>query len=253
MRLMHLTALLGILALGGCGMPAAEPALPSISAAATATASAAPAVRATAAPRRTAAPTPTPAPLCPAVDETTFDATQIVLATANVFGAGHDVGPAPGGGGRGTLPTLWPIAPGAASVEVTCAMGLVIPIRGVTGANDAEGDLVGGTNIESFEGISGIINTANGMFLTGVFLTDAEPADPAPERLDFSGGADFESLSPLLAQTFFVGDGEGRRFVVPAGATRLFLGFADAAGYLGLPGWYGNNAGYLDVTVAVSG
>ena len=35
----------------------------------------------------------------------------------------------------------------------------------------------------------------------------------------------------------------------PGGATRLFLGFADGYLYKGNPGWYGNNAGELTVTV----
>lgn len=46
------------------------------------------------------------------------------------------------------------------------------------------------------------------------------------------------------------GNGRGRRYEVPAEATRLFLGFADGYGYEGPPGWYGNNAGKLEVDVA---
>lgn len=89
------------------------------------------------------------------------------------------------------------------------------------------------------------------MFLVGVFVSDDEPADPAPERLDFTGEETFEELAPEIGQTFLIGDGQGRRFLVPAGATRLFLGFADAFLYEGAPGWYGNNAGWLEATVAV--
>jgi hypothetical protein len=89
------------------------------------------------------------------------------------------------------------------------------------------------------------------MFLVGVFLTDDEPSDPAPPPLDFTGDEEFEELAPEIAQTFFIGDGEGRTFRVPTGATRLFLGFADAFLYEGPPGWYGNNAGEFEVTVAV--
>ncbi|HEX4897742.1 MAG TPA: hypothetical protein VFV53_05220 [Candidatus Limnocylindrales bacterium] len=131
-------------------------------------------------------------------------------------------------------------------------MGMVIPIREAVVSNGADGDHRGPTDIESFEGISGIVDATNGMFLTGVFLGDSIPFDPAPARLDFTDGEAFESLAPQIAQTFFVGDGAGKRFLVPEGASRLFLGFADAAGYRGDPGWYGNNAGYLDVTVQVN-
>jgi hypothetical protein len=89
-----------------------------------------------------------------------------------------------------------------------------------------------------------------------VFLTDEEPADPAPARIDFTDNEDFDRLQPEIAQTFFIGDGVGRSYLVPDDATRLFLGFADAysgAGYCnGKPGYYDNNAGELEVTVAVS-
>ena len=87
------------------------------------------------------------------------------------------------------------------------------------------------------------------MFLAGVFLTDDPPSGPAPKRLDFTKRERFDSLSPRLAQTFLIGDGKGRAYDVPKGATRLFLGFADGYYYTGPPGWYGNNAGELSVTV----
>jgi hypothetical protein len=72
----------------------------------------------------------------------------------------------------------------------------------------------------------------------------------APGGLDFSTALsrDFATLSPLLSQPFYVGDGlrnDGitvQSFLVPAGATRLFLGTMDGFG------WY-NNVGSLRVTV----
>ena len=45
------------------------------------------------------------------------------------------------------------------------------------------------------------------MFLVGVFLDEREPADPAPERLDFSTSENYSTLSPLIGQVFFIGDG----------------------------------------------
>lgn len=66
----------------------------------------------------------------------------------------------------------------------------------------------------------------------GVFLTDAVPQDrDAPPGLDFFSdpkSRDFLSLSPKVAQVFFIGDGKTsdgvpQHFVVPPGATRLFL------------------------------
>jgi hypothetical protein len=90
----------------------------------------------------------------------------------------------------------------------------------------------------SVDGISGIL-LPNRMALLGVFLSDAEPGDPAPPRLDFNTiGLDFASITPLLQQTFFIGDGRDasgalQSFVVPEGATRLFLGIADASSHRG--------------------
>src|SRR4028119_579903 len=111
--------------------------------------------------------------------------------------------------------------------------------------------LPSGTNISSYGGISGIQNDAFG-FLVGVFLTDLEPTDPAPLALDFTNNTSFEEISPLLKQTFFIGDGltgsgsgNIQRFLVPEQATRLFLGFADGAIIQGLPGDYSDNGGSL--------
>ena len=67
--------------------------------------------------------------------------------------------------------------------------------------------------------------------LVGLFLTDAAPnTTAAPEGLDFSTAAsrDFTTLQPKVKQIFFIGDGldsKGNRqeFIVPEGATRLYL------------------------------
>jgi hypothetical protein len=101
------------------------------------------------------------------------------------------------------------------------------------------------------------------MFLAGVFLTDDEPVDPAPARLDFSANDSFTDLSPLINQAFFIGDGltgtgsgAVQRFHVPAEATRLFLGFEDAFGF-GFPGGlppssYADNVGSLTATFEIT-
>ena len=182
---------------------------------------------------------------------------KTVPATANIFGAGRSEPPGPGGGGAGTVPPSWRLPDGARTVTFAHITGRVTPIvAGAHGAapfNGPEGDRRGPTSVNSWEGISGIVHRGNGMFLVGVFLGDSEPHEPAPERLDFTDGEDFAELDPELGQTFFVGDGKGRRYRVPSGATRLFLGFADAFAYVGSPGWYGNNDGSLRVTATVSG
>lgn len=85
--------------------------------------------------------------------------------------------------------------------------------------------------------------------LLGVFLDDNIPFGVAPASIDWSGAAiHFASLSPLLSQTFFIGNGlrsDGltvQTFVVPTGATRLFLGSSDGFGWA-------NNTGSHSVTV----
>ena len=91
--------------------------------------------------------------------------------------------------------------------------------------------------------------------IIAVFLSDNNPASEGapPATLDFTSTSkrDFLSLSPLLRQTFFVGDGrrdggEVQRFVVPPGATRMFIGTMD--GYE-----WNNNAGEFNVTAHVAG
>ncbi len=81
----------------------------------------------------------------------------------------------------------------------------------------------------------------------------------APSALDFTSiGTDFTALSPLLDQTFFIGDGltgDGtgttQVFHVPTGATTLYLGISDACGYNGGPGCYGDNYGSFAVPVTL--
>ena len=106
----------------------------------------------------------------------------------------------------------------------------------------------------SSDGISGATWPVNA--LVGVFLDDALPTStPAPADLDFGPtgiGTSFTTLSPALKQVFFIGDGltgtgtgTTQTFVVPAGATRLFLGVSDGVG------WF-NNSGAFNATVSIS-
>lgn len=105
----------------------------------------------------------------------------------------------------------------------------------------------------SSDGISGATWPVNA--LVGVFLDNTQPdSTAAPPNLDFSAGAGtaFTTLAPALKQAFFIGDGltgtgtgSVQTFVIPAGATRLFLGTSDGVG------WF-NNSGSFSVTVAVA-
>lgn len=176
-----------------------------------------------------------------------------VPARANIFGAGYTTAPQPGGGGAGTLPPVWRLRRGPNRIATFPRItGNVTPIQREAPYNGAGGDRIGSTDVNSWRGISGIVHRKNGMFLVGVFLTDTEPRRPAPPRLDFTNRERFSLLAPRLGQTFFIGNGKGRSYRVPAGATRLFLGFADGFFYKGNPGWYGNNAGSLTVTVDIA-
>jgi hypothetical protein len=178
---------------------------------------------------------------------------EVVRATANLFAAGRDELPQPGGGGGGGPPPVWELpAGGERVITFTSVTGEVNPIVDQVDYNSAAGDGRGPTDINSYEGIAGVVHRRNGMFLAGVFLTDEPPSEPSPPRLDFSQNEDFEELAPELAQIFFVGDGQGRRYRVPADATRLFLGFVDAGLFRGDPGSYNNNAGQLMVTVELA-
>jgi hypothetical protein len=180
-------------------------------------------------------------------------ATKTVFGRANIFGAGFQTAPQPGGGGGGTLPPFWRLPAGENRIVTFPSItGEVNPIVGGAPYNGPGGDGVGPTDVKSLRGISGIVDRKNGMFLVGVFLGIGTPKRPAPARLDFTDAEQFDVLEPKLGQTFLIGDGKDRSYRVPTGATRLFVGFADAFLYQGLPGWYGNNAGRLQVTVAVT-
>ena len=106
------------------------------------------------------------------------------------------------------------------------------------------------TDVESAGGISGL-KAHLLMFLAGVFLGDEPPAEPAPDRLDFTDATDFKRLEPQIAQTFYIGDGRGQEFVAPDEATRLYLGFVDGYYASGPPGFYDNNRGALEATVKI--
>lgn len=179
----------------------------------------------------------------------------------NIFGAGLVSPPSPGGGGGGVLPMLISLdGHSSGYVELTSVTGSVragvtFPLNGADGGTSASGT----TDVLSLGGISGLIHANRTLFLTGVFLGPASASNPAPPRLDVTGANAVTEFSPLLAQTFFMGDGRDaaanlQRFYIPAGATRLYLGFVDALDFgnpTDLPGHYNDNSGSLVVTTNV--
>jgi hypothetical protein len=179
-----------------------------------------------------------------------FAATILVNGNANIYGAGHATPPAPEGAGAGTLPPSFTL--GVGNTLTFSASGL-ITYNGGGNYYGAEGaGFGGGSHYSSIGGISGIFHATHRMFLIGVFTDGTEPAGGGPPILDFTNDA-FSSVSPLLNQTFFVGDGltghasgSVQQFYTPAGATKLFLGFADGDN---LPGTYIDNSGTITVEV----
>ncbi len=121
------------------------------------------------------------------------------------------------------------------------------------------GNGLAGSDLSALDGISGYKGPQGP--LTGVFLDDGIPSTgPAPATLDFtpSGlGIEFLTLSPLLGQVFYIGDGVTsssviQEFIAPAGATRLFLGIPDGFGFVGAPGAYDDNDGAYRVRIGIN-
>lgn len=111
---------------------------------------------------------------------------------------------------------------------------------------------------EPENGISAIMAPIDS--LVGVFLDDNPPdASDAPAPINFQRIRwDFVTLEPKLKQVFYIGNGTtkarlgghkkepvSRTFIVPQGATRLYLGTMDAYEW-------NNNQGAFDVVVSVT-
>jgi hypothetical protein len=202
--------------------------------------------------------------------------TITVSSQANIFGAGITDLPDPAGGGGGVAPVCVLLPVGVMAVVVKrangsasftplgaptvqfhkCQSGQEISFEsgpdGSTGG--CPGDRPGGA-IDAAVVVSGITSTDRVAYLAGVFLPPRAPSGPPPPSLDFDGNHNFGSLRPLIAQVFFIGDGRDsrgtlQRFRVPDGATRLYLGIADAFGFNGPPGYYGDNAGSFEIRLS---
>lgn len=181
-------------------------------------------------------------------------ATAIVDGRADIFSANLA---APDAGRGGRLPARITLVPAGGYITFSAVKGKVGCAGDGEQAGPDGGTCAGGdTDILAANGIAGIVDHQHTQFLVGVFLGNTNPARPAA-RLDFSDAArgnSFAELSPLVGQTFFIGDGTTpsglpQRFVIPPGATRLYLGFADAFSFQGPPGAYGDNTGGLSVTL----
>jgi hypothetical protein len=167
---------------------------------------------------------------------------RVVLVASNGGGPGPNLTGTYAGSGRGTveLRTTINVLPGA----VFNFPGPVDPPNGNLGQIIRH--FTGPEN-----GLSDITAPVNS--LVGVFLGPGQPDPSAPGPLDFStpDSRDYDTISPLLQQVFYIGDGltstgGQHQVIAPAGATRLFLGTMDGFEWK-------NDSGAFSVQVGVNG
>jgi hypothetical protein len=191
-----------------------------------------------------------------------------VSAKAEISGAGNAGLPDSGG----IVPVLNNL-PASPSVLTISSVTGTVTLNNGGGRNDADGvvttgsyglTIPGASLMTASGGLSGIKGPGAG-YLVGVFETSAGPSGTVPASLDFvpsdPGGiaTTFTSLSPLLNQVFYIGDGRTgdgtgttQQFLVPAGATRLFLGISDADNFSGGPSAYSDNADSFTASFTVT-
>jgi hypothetical protein len=148
-------------------------------------------------------------------------------------------------------PLLLPVnLAGAAAVTFTAAGCMTYHVASPPFCDPPSGGFVAGHVGGAEHGISAISAPMDS--LLGVFLDDQRPdKSRAPKGLSFGSGRDFDSLAPQLKQVFYIGTGRtrtgvARRFLVPQGATRLFLATMDGFDW-------NNDTGGFSVAVSVEG
>ena len=186
---------------------------------------------------------------------------QSILARMEIAGANQTLPD-----GSGLAPAEFDLPANASVVTMTSVTG-TISLNSNGGQNDPDGVVVSGgygltlpnaSYASAYGGISGIKQPGAGA-LVGVFETSSAPSGSPPATLDFTTiGNNFTSFAPALNQLFYIGDGltgDGlgavQQFIVPAGATRLYLGISDAPGFNGAPGAYNDNSGNFTVSFQV--
>ncbi len=216
--------------------------------------------------------TPTPT-LAPAITDSIHQAMIRVQPTSVIYLAGRDDIKIPP---TGLEAPQFPLSCRGDSIEVFPAAFQIKNGTTFTFKVSGKVNFYGGPASEGFEAdgdpnsASSSIETLGGISaftgpqgsLVGIFLDATNPgAKTAPLNMDYSteNATNSASFMPNLGQIFFIGDGIAadttktvQTFAAPAGATRLFLGFADAAGFSGAPGCYGDNFGFLDAMVTGS-
>ena len=158
----------------------------------------------------------------------------IVPGTANPWLAGMTNG----GTACGAVGCLCDTAPAQSPILFAPVVTGTVLTFSVIGSTDHGGDPLGlspdGGPLQPHIAENGIgSNNVPISALVGVFLDDSLPAlSPAPAEFSYQPAA--QTLAPGLRQVFFIGDGltgtgsgTQQQFVVPQGATRLFLGTQD--------------------------
>jgi hypothetical protein len=190
-----------------------------------------------------------------------FAASAVVYGNANPNLAGRDAGYAccSGDAAPDQSPTL------VSGLALTAGDALTFSVSGEVsyggsagGGNNPDGTNYSGVPWGYGDGISSPDNLNRIDTLVGVFLGASSPTGAAtPASLDYAGGLNFASVSPEIGQIFFIGNGltgdtslgdfggSPQTFIVPTGATRLYLGTTDGFGW-------GNNNGSFDVTVTAA-
>jgi len=182
------------------------------------------------------------------VESVRFGRVVTLPATANIYRAGRlAVTSLPGG--AGSLPLQVPFDP--ASTEVITfpvVSGTIGPWRSSHHGPDG-GPEFHGTDIVAFNGFPGVRHRSRSLYLVGVFMPSGAGIPP---QLDLSDRERVDEYMPARGELFYIGDGRSasgavQRFVVPTGATALYVGFADAIGFRGKPGAYDDNTGWVTI------
>ncbi|MBS2038815.1 hypothetical protein JST97_27790 [bacterium] len=197
-----------------------------------------------------------------------------VSAFDNIFGAQFGDAPNPGeigtgqlGGGRVAKFYDFNSAPsGAFFTFPSVVNNSPAPNQstGPIGSPDGYLRTAGSELVSDYRGLSGTFYTTapyQSFGLVGVFTNPATTTSSTPPaRYDFSvAGESVQNNAPLLNQVFFIGDGLTgtgtgvlQEFAVPAGATRLTIGFSDSAFGSSPPSGYQDNSGSLTATMVLN-
>jgi PEP-CTERM motif-containing protein len=181
----------------------------------------------------------------------------------DIFESGYGTGGTAVGGTLGNFPNFIALGAGATSVTFSGITGTTNFCGGSVGCNSGADGIANpynpnGTNLTAGNSLSGIIFNGQVFFLTGVFTNGSTPSGAAPATPTFTNASVLgATFSPLLNQLFFIGDGQGtggtQTFVVPTGATNLYLGFADGTpGFQTTVGAYDDNSGSLSGNVTIN-